>query len=516
MASSQAGPDPLGRDISLSLQTLSDWAIPYVKVAGIVMILAYGFPASPVPAQGWPAWSANTTIPAPQPGQLGVPYHPFLLIAVLAYFSGILKLPDFSSTPEAAAIPSSDSNPNPAASLAAPLLAWETLKEKLGIHIKIAFFVFLISFFPILHNFPLPLQPWFYCFLFAIVSVVGFFAPTSKFHGPLRFGYLEYGPHLYKVYALLSRWWFHTVLFLYFFPYIFPLATPIFYLISPFSPSLYILIPTISLSILVVSVTGYVHTYRTYTAQVAEITAQSTAAASDATVAASHSQTLVRSARESEKQLLEVVAVTRRDAALAQSIRMTDFFDCTANAWASLGRVTASAKGAANRVDNLTEQVITLEDAEKPDEEEGGRTEELVTYLKEETERAAEEAKALVAQLKAAQEIVESSQRAREQDVQGREKVLANAREAAREARVMREALIGLEEGLYTATEGAEKVKGITEKAKVAAVDGEMKKARELVAEAKKAVEGVIEEKKKLGDAVENARKILFELLQSV
>lgn len=363
--------------------------------------------------------------------------------------------------------------------------------------------------FPLSRQLPLPLQTWFYLLIFALVSITGFLAPTSRFRGPLRFAYLEYGPTLLQVYTLVSRWWFRAVLLLYISP---------FFLSSTF-PSPYILAPALSLFLFSLAASAYVHIHRTYTTEVSKVVARAASTISEASIAASHAHVHRSAARGSEKQLQQVLATARRDATQAKSVRMTDFFDTAAAAWASMQRVVEEGGRAKDSADEVLDRAVQLEDLELPDEDDGGRrtqTEERVRLLKEEAESAVKETGDLVARLQAAQAIVESSERAGDQDKRGREKVLADARETATEARSAREVLVGLDEGLYKADEITAVVKGQAEKAQRLAVEGEMALARSELDKATAGVEEAKGEQKKIADTAERVSKILFDLLQKI
>lgn len=365
--------------------------------------------------------------------------------------------------------------------------------------------------FPLSRQLPLPLQTWFYLLIFALVSITGFLAPTSRFRGPLRFAYLEYGPTLLQVYTLVSRWWFRAVLLLYITPFILSSA-----FLTP-----YILAPALSLFLFSLAASTYVHIHRKYTTEVSKVVARAASTISEASIVASHAHVHGSAARGSEKQLQQVLATARRDATQAKSVRVTDFFDTAAAAWASMQRVVEEGRRAKNCADDVLDRAVQLEDLEPPDDEDddGGRrtqTEERVRLLKDEAESAVKETGDLVARLQAAQAVVESSKRAGDQDTSGREKVLADARETATAARSAREVLVGLDEGLYKVDEITAVVKGQAEEAHRLAVEGEMALARSELDKATSGVEEAKGEQRKIADMAERVSKILFNLLQNI
>ncbi|KAF2966730.1 hypothetical protein GQX73_g6841 [Xylaria multiplex] len=524
MASSQPGPVPFDSTIPAALQTLADWATPYAKAIVVLIGLTFAFQVYPTTLQEpGPGWAAdNRGSPPQQPVQNGsYSLHPILLLIVAGYLTNILKLPSISETalylanfsrllgaPPSGSRSGEETNPPP--SPAAVLGAWTTLLGKWGAYIKVALVMAITISFPLSRQLPLPLQTWFYLLIFALVSTAGFLAPAPRFRGPLRFAYLEYGPPLLRVYTLVSRWWFRAVLLLYFTP---------FALSSTFFPLSYILAPALSLFLASLAVSAYVHIYRTYTAAVAEVTARAASTVSEASIAASHAHVLRGTARDSEKELQQILATARRDAAQVQSVRMTDFFDTAATAWASMQRVVEGVRRAKDRADEVLDRAVELEDLEPPDEDDGGRrtqTEERVRLLKEEAESAVKETSDLVARLEAAQAVVESSKRAGDQDKSGRQKVLAHARDAATEAKTAREVLAGLDEGLYKVDEITAAVKGQAEKAQSLAIEGEMALARSELDEAITGVELAKGEQRKIADMAERVSKILFDLLQKL
>lgn len=342
--------------------------------------------------------------------------------------------------------------------------------------------------------FPFSLQPALLCLLIAMISAVGLLAPTTKLHGPLRFGYIESGRQLHRVYDLVSPWLLYAGAFL----YLFPIVTGLFFPGSLLTLASSLFAPTLLLSVAGFATTWYIRTYRAYVAEVAELSVSSAIIVLNATAAASHAQVLVLSTRGYEKQLLDMVAVARRDSALAKSLHMTDFFDCATAAWSALKRVTDPTKEGAR----LVEQAIALHDDGMSNEE--GR------------EEVQEVVQSVVKQLEDAQAAVDSCGSARRQFDKGRNNALLYAANATERAKKMEQATIGLEERLYEAVVGAERVKGFAESARLVAAKGEIGKAKEQVEKAR-AVNVQVEwdSLKRLRDAEKTARNILFGLLTS-
>jgi hypothetical protein len=94
-----------------------------------------------------------------------------------------------------------------------------------------------------------------------------------------------------------------------------------------------------------------------------------------AKVAVERSREHTIAAFEYEKQALNMVDAARRDARLAQSVRITDFFDTDAVAWSSLERITDPVRimtEKAKDVKEHAEDVVEAEFGADDDDDEGG------------------------------------------------------------------------------------------------------------------------------------------------
>ena len=184
-----------------------------------------------------------------------------------------------------------------------------------------------------LPDWPLPplLEFWYHGLLLAGLSLIGFVAPTTKFSGPLRFGYLEYNTLVSTFFQHLPSLSPYAVLFLFFLP-----SSP--YWMTPYWMSPYWMMCSLPV--------GWQYVLQNYRENVQDIRNKVDTAQAVATVAANSAREYAKEAAEYEKQTMEVVVVRRRDAMLAESVKLTDFFDRAAESWAALGRIAAAANDA--------------------------------------------------------------------------------------------------------------------------------------------------------------------------
>src|SRR6267154_856063 len=176
---------------------------------------------------------------------------------------------------------------------------------------------------------------WYPGLLLTGLALIGLVAPTTKFSGPLRFGYLEYNTLVSTFYQLLPSLSPYAILFFVFLP-----SSPFWMPVSPYWMSPYWM--TCALPV------GWQYVLQSYRENVQGITNKVDTARSSATVAANSAREYAKDAAEYEKQTMEVVAVRQRDAMLAKSVKITDFFDKAAGSWAALGRITDAANDATN------------------------------------------------------------------------------------------------------------------------------------------------------------------------
>ncbi|KAF2002586.1 hypothetical protein P154DRAFT_573789 [Amniculicola lignicola CBS 123094] len=476
-----------------SLQALSSWAAPHKNSLGLFLALALALPASQAGGSIGPRGLTQQTVISDTGGS----FNSFLLLAGVAYYSGVLG-------PRSSTDLGSDQEDTDDEDLGLKLMfkpttalsgVWETLKKSLGGYVKVALFIALI--------FPVSLQPALHCLLFALIWAVGLFAPTTKLYGPLRYGYLESGQQLHQGYDLVSPWLLYVGASL----YLFPAVVGLFFPGSVLTLASALLAPTLSLSVVGFASTWYIHTYRAYVAAVANISTLSAAVVSDARAAASHAEVLVRSTRGYEKQLLDLVAVARRDAALAQSLHSTDFFDCATKAWEALEQVTSPAGEGAR----LVEQAIAFRDnamSDDDDDDEGRDAQNQMTQ---------DVVQDVMKQLNVAQAAVHNYKNAKDEFAGGRKKAVSSATDATSMAGRMAQATADLEKLHHEVVVGAEKVKCLTESAKEFAVEGEIVKAEQLVEEARVVTEEPSKESLDLLIYAEKAaRSILYEHLTKI
>ena len=252
---------------------------------------------------------------------------------------------------------------------------------------------------------------------------------------------------------------------------------------------------------------GWQYALQKYRENVRDISDKVDYARSRTTVAVNCAREYAREAAEYEKQALEVVAVARRDVMLAQSVRLTDFFDRAVDSWAALGRITASAEDAtkaARNVENATGEAERIRVTQ-------GRGLNLADMLTK-ARFAVETAEEAENEAKSAQATVMESENARQQVTAARKQLSAKAQNAANAAKILKDHIAETPATLFVALEGAEKARRLADQAIVAAVEGNKKSALSLAAAAESAADGVVKAKDKLSLWKEGAHNILFEL----
>lgn len=185
------------------------------------------------------------------------PFHnpALLIVLVFAYTKGYLRFPESSPAGE-----------NPEVS--------EFRKSLPAIEAVVAS---LAPYISIHYGLAVPLRPWLHVSLLAGIAAIGYFAPTAKFYGPFRFGYLQCSDQISRFYKLLD-WWCCVALFL--FPYLTSFHPDIFYLM---------VLPILSLSLMAMLVAAQAKVRECDNARKQDISARAIAekyakAASDAVV----------------------------------------------------------------------------------------------------------------------------------------------------------------------------------------------------------------------------------------
>ncbi|KAF4458486.1 hypothetical protein FALBO_14779 [Fusarium albosuccineum] len=461
----------IGEDLFPALETLSRLIAPHVKSLIFLTLVLNHFPLLPY---------LQTLITSQTSA-------PLLLIATL-YFSGIWAIP--SSEP--------DNNNNNAswASFLGPFFAFQTVSNRVGTYFKVGSLISLAYYLPIYYSIPFPFTSWMRCLLLAILVIVGgftyLFAPVNKVYGPLRFCYLEHA----QTYWLLLNWWSLTAIFIF------------------FSPTL---LPFFGFGLVGVSIGTWIYIYYAYQEQLRTISDQVSQETSRAKVAATATRGYGSAARQYEEQMLTAAAAARRDAVLANTVRITDYFDCAARAWSALGEVTAPAEDVIVKARRVVDAAIACEEAEKPDDKKKGdnQTERLARYLRQSAETAHDRAREALALLRAAQSTVRGSENATRQDAVARRNAEYSAEHAAGIAKALSEKITGLPDAELAAAKGAEEVARLAEQATAAAVSGEMKSAKELTEAAKTAADGVETSAQSVREGQDAAQKCLQQWLQS-
>ena len=256
---------------------------------------------------------------------------------------------------------------------------------------------------------------------------------------------------------------------------------------------------------------GWQYVLQKYQENVRDIRDEVEYARSRAMVAANSAREYAKEAAEYEKQVLEVVAVTRRDAMLAQSVKITDFFDRAVESWAALGRITAPAKEVTNAARAAEDDARTVTECEPPHDQ--GRAEYLANILLEKATIAVASALDAENRAKFAQATITESQNAQRQVADARRQALANAENAAKAAKALKDRIAETSATLFKASEGVEEVRRLADQAMAAAVEGNKKTALSLAADAESAADEVVNAKEKLSSAKEGAHNILLELL---
>ncbi|OAA53607.1 hypothetical protein SPI_09314 [Niveomyces insectorum RCEF 264] len=354
-----------------------------------------------------------------------------LQLLALAYLSGLWKLPNVPA--------------NFAAEYAEPLHAAHVVWNRVGTYFKVGLLLLLACYMPIYYGLPLAFQPWLHGLIVFAVTVVGYFAPTAKFVGPARFGYLHHADHLSRIFRWLLGWWGYAALVLVFLP---------------------VVLPSAGLGLAALSLAFCVHVYR------ATRPWHPWPRRRDAAAAGRY-----------EAQLAAAASTARRDALQALRVRPSDFFDSAAEAWAALGAVTQSAEDAAERAQNLLDAANEAAGSEKPDEE-AGRTELLGQYLAESAQTTLEEAQGVVSKLRTAQEAISRSQNAAAEDQKARAAADQNAAAATQAVKRLAEVVKAWPGMAFSAATAAASTRAFADRALAAATEGEMAQAWELAASA--------------------------------
>lgn len=328
------------------------------------------------------------------------------------------------------------------------------------------------------------------------IPIVGYFSPTTRFYGPIRFGYLEHSHHFAQAYKIFLDSWVVTLIVL------------------PF--------PGLTFALLVaiagLSVAAWVRLSFSYRKELRDVSSQVAKHTWRAKAAAAAAQQEASGFRHYEDQMIQAATTARRDAVLAKAVRFTDFFDCATRAWAALGQVTQPAETAVARAGELIAAAADVQEVDKPDEDdEGGEslTERLAQYLQETAEQARGKANEVVSQLKVAQAAVTRSEAAAAQDQRARAAADTNAAAALSVAQQLTRRSAALLASEAQTARLAHEVSTLAGQALSAAQGGEMARARHIASEAKTVADAADVELSNVRAARAAALSDLMQWLQS-
>ncbi|TGO41865.1 hypothetical protein BHYA_0015g00280 [Botrytis hyacinthi] len=425
-----------------------------------------------------------------------------LIVLVFAYTKGYLRFPESNSACEDPEV----------SEFKKALPAIEAATTRLAPYVKIGSLVVLLTYISIHYGLALPLRPWLHVSLLAGIAIIGFFAPTAKFYGPFRFGYLEYSDHVSRSYKLLD-WWCCVALFL--FPYLTSFHPDIFYLM---------LLPILSLSLVAMSVAAWIYVYVEYRKQLLAITHTVAADISRITIAASSTNEFASKVSGYDKQLFEAAKTARRDSLKATAIRTTDFFVCGTTAWASFAEITEAVRRITSKTNAIVEAATNVEDAEKPDyvpgddegedEEDESQTQILSRELREQAEVTSDKVADVLVRVEAAQAKVRECDNARKQDIAAR--IIAEKYATAASDAVVRldiNLTDSLNESLAVSA-AAERARILADQVIISATYGEMATARGIAASVKTEASTAEISLERGRKAMDIARTILLEWLQ--
>ncbi|KAI0381348.1 hypothetical protein F5Y04DRAFT_80296 [Hypomontagnella monticulosa] len=373
-----------------------------------------------------------------------------------------------------------------------PLQAFQIILSRVGTYLKVGFLVSLACYMPIYYGVPLPFQPWLQGLILIVVVVVGFFAPTAKFVGPARFGYLQHSTHLSSIYRLLLDWWVYVALFL------------------VFSPAI---LPSAGLGLISMLVAAWVHVYLEYVKQRNDVANAVTQHATTAALAAAAAQEDAAAAGRYEAELAAAAVAARRDALQTLTVRSTDFFDKANDAWTAMATVAQPVEQAAERAQNLIDAANDAAGAEKPDEEKG-HTELLGQYLAESAQLSLKEANSVAEKLRTAQDAVSRSENAAEQHKKAREAAEKLAELSSKAVRELAETVKKWPGMAHSVATHAAKAQAFADQALTAATDGEMEKAWELATSSQKSATDAETGMEKLRSEVSNGQLPLITWLE--
>ncbi|KAF3920220.1 hypothetical protein AA313_de0206752 [Arthrobotrys entomopaga] len=398
------------------------------------------------------------------------------------------------------------------------LVAIQTVNNRVGVYFKVGSMMGIACYMPIYHGLPLQFQVWVHCLAVAVVALVGYFSSPTRFCGPARYGYINYSGHFVQLCSALCDWWIYAV----------------FFVLIPAC------LPFLGFGIMATVAATWIVVWREYTVALTYIADRACLEASRASLAEESAREYASTADRYRKKMLEAVAVARRDAFLAQSARATDFFDCTATAWAALEGIIKPVDDMVQKAEETIEAAQKAEDAqdeqrlrgfddygeqggddddddnnadEEGDDDDGFGKQGVATELFEAASLAKEKAVRIREKLTTAQENIRTSKAANRHHDQTRIDANANAETAITAAKEIEAKLLPSTNHVSTASKHAALAKALAAQATAVATDGDMVTAQGLLDSARSAADTVEQSKDELLLIMNNARKVVLEYM---
>ncbi|KAJ4005496.1 hypothetical protein NW752_002328 [Fusarium irregulare] len=407
--------------------------------------------------------------------------NPLVLIIVL-YFGSIWSLPNGQPKDETTWT----------AAVLAPFYSLKTVAKNVGTYLKVGSLLALAYHLSVYYDFSLPFEPRaqiLFVTVTAVVSIFAYlFAPISKVSGPLRFCYLEHA----ETYWLVLNWWSLT-------------AVLPFFSLS--------LLPITIFSLISVTIGTWVHVHTSYREKVRTITWNVAENAARAKAAAEEARDYGAAARKYEEQMIHIAAEARRDAIKANSIRISDFYDCAARVWAAVGQATAPAEDAIIKARRVIDAAVACEDATKPDDKKKEENERLATFLRQSAENAHDRAREMVALIRAAQASVRDSESASKQDAAARASAEITAETASSTSKSLSDTVAGVQDAERRAAWAGGAAARRAEEAVLMATNGEIEEAQKAVTASETAYQVAEESAKVVREGMEVAQRVVQEWL---
>ena len=190
---------------------------------------------------------------------------------------------------------------------------------------------------------------------------------------------------------------------------------------------------------------------------------------------------------------------------LAESVKITDFFDRAAESWAALGRVTTAARDAADAARMAEDCAREVPESGRAGTPAHGSFQKVVAAV-----MAAQDAED---RAEFAQARVSESHTAQKQAAASRQQVVSNADIAVEAAKSLKDRMAKSSDTLFKAVDEAENVRRLADQAMAVAVEGDRKTASSLAADAGRVAEEVVKAMEELFSAKERAHKTFFKLV---